>query len=146
MTDIPVKGFLDARPPHPPHLTALVEKKDKTRWGRLHIIERQRWLADQLVHMRKVVDALPRPLHPCLGLDHFEGGGTSAKLVLLRGRESSYHTSRAEEERRTAKVLQGLLALEVESRIDWVIRESRFREDAIPGDKDLLNCVQGESL
>ena len=43
------------------------------------------------------------------------------------------------EKGRTAKVLQGLLALEVESRVDGVVWESSLREDTIPGDEDLLS-------
>ena len=62
-------------------------------------------------------------------------------MVLFRRCQASHHTSRTEEKGRTAKVLQGLLALEVESRVDGVIWESSLREDTIPGDEDLLIVV-----
>ena len=63
-------------------------------------------------------------------------------MVLFRRCQASHHTSWAEKQGRTAKVLQGLLALEVESWVDRVIWESSLWEDTIPDDEDLLRCVQ----
>ena len=102
-SDIPVERLLDTGPPHPAHLPTLVEHEDKTWRSCLDIMERH-LLSCHFSFLWQVVDPLSC-LPSCLGLDDFQSGGTVAKLVLFCRSQCGDHTSRAEEERRTAFVV-----------------------------------------
>ena len=79
----------------------------------------------------QVVDPLSC-LPSCLGLDDFQSGGTVAKLVLFCRSQCWDHTSRAEEERRTAFVVQGFLAPQIKGWIGRIVFKASLWEDAIP--------------